>query len=132
MLLSSCTTYTIPMESFRQQFDTINSTKLIDVTTIGPVNELYRYKANPISLIKCVNKNGEPAQLLNRPSIELRATYGHKKKRVIFYFDRIYVENGLLVGYESRFLSFIGRKIPLDSISKIEVQDGRKRFRYLN
>ena len=132
VLLSSCKSYVIPIESFKQQFDTINSTKMIDVTTLGPWGDIHKYKANPIVVIKCLNKDGEPAQLINRPSIEMRVTYGYKKKRTIFYFDKVYLENGYIVGGQSRILEFMEKKISLDSVSKIEVQDGQKKYRYLN
>ena len=132
ILLSSCKSYIIPIESFKAQFDTINATKLVDKTTIGPWRDVHKYKANPIQVIKCLNKEGKPAQLINRPSIEMRVTYGRKKKRTIFYFDKVYLENGYIVGGQSRILDFMEKKIPIDSVSKIEVKDGQKKYRYLN
>lgn len=130
--LSSCTTYYISVDSFKQQFSGIDSTKLKSVVVQGPFFEKYYYNANPIKTIKCTDKKNNPAELTNSPSIEIRITYGYKKKRTVFYFDRIYVNKNSIVGVKSRFMDFITQSIPLDSITKIEVQDGHKKFSYVN
>lgn len=132
LFLTSCTTYYISLDSFKQQFAGIDSTKLKSIVIQGPMFERYHYNANPIVTIKCADKKNNPAKLKNSPSIEIRITYGHKKKRTIFYFDRIYVSKNSVVGVESRFMDFIRKTIPLDSITKIEVQDGHKNFRYVD
>jgi len=81
--------------------------------------------------IQCVDKKGNPFQLTNSPSLETRITYGHNNKKTIFYFDRIYVNSNSVRGVQSRFIESIGKSIPLDSITKIEIQDGRKKFKYI-
>ncbi len=129
LLFTSCATYYIPVDSFKEQFSGIDSTKLIEVTVIGPGAILQRYLANPITMIHCVDKNGEPHQLRNSPSIETRFTYGYKNKRAVLYFDRIYVDSVAITGVQSRFVE-LGKTIPLDSITKIEIQDGKKDFKY--
>ena len=91
-----------------------------------------RYLANPVKTIKCTDKNGNPAELQNSPSIEIRFTYGEKNKRTVFYFDRIFVSDSSVTGVESRFISSMRKTIPLKSITKIEVQDGRKNYHYTN
>ncbi len=132
LYLTSCTTYYISLDSFKQQFAGIDSTKLLDVVVKGPTGfDRYYYKANPITTIKCKDKKNNPAQLTNSPSIETRFTYGYKNKRTIFYFDRIFVSGNKVIGVESRFIESIRKTIPLDSITKIEVQDGHKRFSYV-
>jgi hypothetical protein len=40
------------------------------------------------------------------------------------------VNDDSVIGVQSRFVSAIRKTIPLDSITKIEVQDGRKKFQY--
>ena len=129
LFLSSCTTYYIPLDSFKQQFAKIDSTKLVNLSVQGPLNEQYNYLANPISVIECIDKNGKSFSLKNSPSIEVRFTYGYRNKRTIFYFDRISVNRHSVTGVESRFMDFIRKTSPLDSITKIEVQDGRKQFK---
>ncbi|MDR0507890.1 MAG: hypothetical protein LBH32_13890 [Dysgonamonadaceae bacterium] len=137
LTLTSCTTYYIPVSSLREQFAGIDSTKLKTVTVEGPaligiMQTKYYYLANPVTTIQCVDKNGNPHQLVNSPSIETRFTYGQKNKKKIFYFDRIYVGNDYVYGVESRFIESIISSIPLDSITKIEIQDGHKRFKYID
>jgi len=131
VVITSCTTYHIPVNSFREQFAGIDSTKLIEVTVEGPVYKKYHYLANPITTIQCVDKKGNPHQIINSPSLETRFTYGNKNKKTIFYFDRIYVDENSVRGVESRFMDFIRKSIPLDSITKIEIQDGHKKFKYV-
>ena len=128
--LFSCTTYLIPVDSLRSQFSGIDSTKLVNVVVRGPVGERYNYLANPIRTINCIDKQNNPAGLNNSPSIEMRVTDTNNKK-TIFYFDRIFVNKSYLYGVQSRFISSITKTIPLKDITKIEVQDGKKNFRYI-
>ena len=130
-VITSCTTYYIPVSSFKEQFAGVDSTKLIEVKVQGPYSERYHYLAAPIATIQCVDKKGNPHQLTNSPSLETRFTYGNKNKRTIFYFDRIYVSSNAVIGVQSRFIESIRQSIPLDSITKIEIQDGRKKFKYV-
>ncbi len=130
VFFTSCANYYISVDSLKEQFAGIDSSKLMQVGISGPLMVDVNYKANPIKTIKCTDKSGAPAQLINGPSIETRITYGYKKRRVVFYFDRVILSNGMLYGVESRYMSFITKKIPLDSIKKVEVQDGGKNFHY--
>jgi hypothetical protein len=130
--LNSCATYLIPVESFKQQFTGIDSSSLREVTVIGPTGMIYNYPANPIKTIYCVDKEGQQHELENKPSIEIRVTYGDKNRKNVFYFDRIFVSDSLMYGVASRFIPSIRKTIPLKEITKIEVQDGKKNFRYKN
>lgn len=91
------------------------------------------YLANPITKIKCTDKNGNPYEMDNSPAIEIRFTYSDnfKNKRTTFYFDRVYVTDKTVTGFRSRFMRLV-KTIPLDSIKKIEVQKGGKNFHYIN
>jgi len=131
LLMTSCTTYLIPLDSFRSQFAGIDSTDLKQVILQDPYGLQYFYAANPIKKIQCVDKKGNPSVLPNGPSIEIRFTYGEKNRKTVFYFDRIFVNESSVVGVQSRFISTIRKTIPLESISKIEVQDGKKKFKYV-
>jgi hypothetical protein len=128
-LLTSCANYYIPLESFKQQFAKIDSTKLENLSIRGPLNEQYNYLANQVSDIECFDKYGKPFRLKNSPSIEIRFTHGYKNRRTVFYFDRISVNRNSVTGVKSRFMDFIKETIPLDSVTKIEIQDGRKGFK---
>jgi hypothetical protein len=125
--LISCKTYYIPVASFKEQFKGIDSTKLKIVSTRGPVGDIAEYPANPIDYIKCVDKNNNPFELKNGPSIEIRFTTKNNK-RTIFYFDRIFIKDTLIIGEMSRFLRF-RKSISINNVKLIEVQDGHKNFK---
>jgi hypothetical protein len=130
-LATSCTTYYLTADSLRNQFSGVDSTKLQMVTVRGPVGERYQYLANPINEIECVDKSGNPSRLINSPSIEMRIT-DIDGKRIIFYFDRVFVSDSTLTGIQSRFISSVSKTIKLKDIKKIEIQDGKKNFDYVS
>ena len=127
--LISCKTYYIPVESFKEQFKGVDSTKLRIVKTRGPAGDVVEYLANPIDSIKCFDKDNNLFKLKNSPSIEIRFTQ-YNKKRTIFYFDRVCLQDTLIVGEMSRFIQF-RRSISINNIKLIEVQDGHKDFKYI-
>jgi hypothetical protein len=129
VLFTSCTTYYLTADSLRSQFSSIDSTKLKMVTVRGPIGTKYNYLANPIVEIRCSDKNGNQASLINAPSVEMRVTQKNGKK-TIFYFDRIFVTDSVLYGFQSRFISSLHKTIRLSDIKKIEIQDGKKNFHY--
>ena len=127
--LSSCITYYIPVDSLKTQFSDIDSTQLILVSTQGPAGDIVKYLANPIVQIKCIDKSGNQVEILNSPSVETRITT-NDGKRTVFYFDRVFLQNDTLKGFQSRFLGF-PKSIPVKTITKVEVQNGHKNFRYV-
>jgi hypothetical protein len=131
---SGCATYFIPIESFKHQFNGIDSTHLRMVESNVPVMlfgvSSYSYFANPIDTIDCVDDNNKPVRLANSPSIEIRFTE-NSDDRTIFYFDTIYLQDSLIVGAKSRFIPSLRDAIPIDSVKLIEVQDGKKDFHYV-
>ena len=128
---TSCTSYLIPVESFKQQFSGIDSTSMIEVTVQTPFGGTYNYLANPIRIIKCEDKNGNYSELKNSPSIETRFTYGAKNKKTIFFFDQIFVNDSTVSGAQSRLIPSLIKTIPLQSVTKIEIQEGKKKYRYV-
>lgn len=94
LTLFGCTTYYIPLESFKHQFNGIDSTKLqlVEINVPVYINGVtsYSYPANPIDTIDCVDENNKPIKLANSPSIEIRFT-DKDDDRTIFYFDTIYL-----------------------------------------
>ena len=130
LILNSCKTFYIPVDSFKEQFAGIDSAALRSVTVRGPIGDKVSYKANPIKFVKAVDKNNNPVELKNSPSLEIRFT-DNNNKRIIFYFDRIYVTDSLITGVQSRFISAIRKTIPINCIKKIEIQDGKKNFIYV-
>jgi hypothetical protein len=129
-LLSSCANYIIPLDSFQKQMSdkTIETRKEVKINNPLFFNDI-TYKANNIEYIKVLDKNGNDYSLRNSPSIEMRVTHKNGKK-TIFYFDTVTLQNGIISGSRSRLVTGLVQDIPVDSITKIEVQDGRKDFKY--
>lgn len=127
--LSSCQTYLLPVESFRQQFAGVDSTNLRSVTTQGPLGIRARYRAAAIDSIQVVDKAGNNVRIENNPALEIRFTDTTGKKTT-FYFDLLFFDGENVTGRPSRILTF-QKTIPLRGVKKIEIQNGRKNFRYV-
>ena len=130
MGLAGCKSYLIPVDSFKAQFNGIDSTKMQIVNTRGPAGDIASYPANPIDYIQCIDRKNNPFQLKNSPSIEIRVT-DDTKKRTVFYFDTVYLQDSTISGDRSRFFEY-RKEIPIGNIRLIEVQDGHKNFKYLD
>jgi hypothetical protein len=130
LFFTSCKTYYIPVDSFKQQLSGFDSSSMREVTTRGPVGDRETYKTYPIDYIHAVDKSGNPVTIPNSPAIEVRITDAANKK-TIFYFDLIQFDGETITGRQSRFASSIKKTIPVSSVKAIEVQNGRKKFRYV-
>ncbi len=128
--LVSCSTYTIPVESFREQMMNENSENMKQVKINNPFfYSNIKYNSNNIKRIIVTDKYGKRTYMDNSPSIEMRVTHLNGKK-YHFYFDTVILENDSLKGGRSRLVKGFEREIPLDSIFKIEMQDGGKNYNY--
>lgn len=134
LTLFGCTTYYIPLESFKHQFNGTDSTKLriVEINVPVYINGVTSntYPANTIDTIYCVDENNNSIKLANSPSIEIRFT-DKNDDRTIFYFDTIYLQDSLIVGAKSRLIPTIRDAIPLIYVKLIEIQDGKKDFHYI-
>ncbi|MCD4732406.1 MAG: hypothetical protein K8R74_17520 [Bacteroidales bacterium] len=126
----SCKTYYIPLDTFNEQFKDIDSVELKIVNTKGPMGDVVTYKTYPIEYIKCVDKENNPIELKSSPSIEVRVTDINNEKTYM-YFDQMYVQDSILKGDGSRFINY-KKETPLKNIKLIEVQDGHKKFKYVD
>jgi hypothetical protein len=126
----SCKTYTIPVESFREQMKNTNFGNTKDVEINNPLSfRTIKYSANDIDRLIVFDKSGQEIYLNNSPSIEMRVTHKNGKKYIL-YFDTVILENDTLKGGRSRLAQGLKREIAMDSIIKIDVQDGGKKFNY--
>ena len=123
--------YTISLENFKEQFGNMMQKEWKEVTVKDPMGKISKYKTFPMDTIKCKNDEGKEIILKIKPSIEIRITDTNNKK-TIFYFDKIRVENNSIFGSQSRILKVLTKEIPFRDITKIEVQDGRKNFKYVD
>lgn len=128
--LSSCITYQMTPIALQEQFGGIDSLDLRMVNVKGPLGEKYQYLSHPNKFITLTDNKGVSVLKPIKPSIEMRVTYDYEKT-IIFYLDRIFVTSDTLIGHRSRFIESISKQIPLNKIEKIEIQDGRKKFTYI-
>lgn len=129
-MISSCKTYTITTDSFREQMRTATSENRKEVEINNPLfYKKITYSTNNISQLIVWDKKGNKMHLQSSPAIEMRVTHSNGKK-YHFYFDTVIMENEFLKWGRSRFLKERRGSIPMDSIVKIEVQDGGKKFKY--
>lgn len=131
----SCKTYTVPVESFKNQM-TSGSQNLKMVQINHPVvystsnsERNLQYQANTIKSIDVFDKKGNIVRLENSPKLEMRITKKDGKKHIVL-FDMVIVENDTLKGGRSRILQNLRRNIALSDIEKIEIQDFKKVYKY--
>lgn len=136
IILNSCKTYTVPVESFQKQMTESNFGKLTKTAINHPVvfsnsspNRNLIYETNGIKSIFVFNKKGDKVELENSPRLEMRITKKDGKKNILI-FDTAIVENDTLKGARSRILQNLRRKIALSDIEKIEIQDSGKVYKY--
>jgi len=130
-LLFSCKTYTIPVDSFREQMTKSGSEKLREVEINNPINTIknIKYEANSIKSITVFDKKGDKIKLENSPKLEMRITRKNGKKHILL-FDTVIVKNDTLKGARSRLLQNLTREIALSDVEKIEIQDSGKVYKY--
>ena len=135
LVLFSCKTYTISVDSFRNQMTLEgNEKKYRKVEINNPLPYNYsniKYFATNIKRIIVQDKNGNDVVLQNSPKLEMRITRTNGKKYVLL-FDTVIVENDTLKGARSRILQNLTREIPMDGISVIEIQANGKVYKYQN
>ena len=76
-----------------------------------------------------MDKKNNPFELKNSPSIEIRFT-NNNNKRTIYYFDRVFLQDTLIIGDMSRFIRY-RKGISINDVKLIEIQDGHKNFKYV-
>lgn len=136
LLVISCKTYTVPVDSFRDQMKVEGPEKLKTVEIDHPVfystsspRGNMQYQANTIKSIEVQDKKGNKVRLLNSPKLEMRIHRKDGKKNILF-FDTVVVENDTLKGARSRIMQNLRREIALSDIAKIEIQDSKKTYNY--
>lgn len=130
LLLFSCKTYTIPVQSFREQMTKPGNEKMRDVEINNPTfYSNLEYQANSVKSLIVVDKEGNNVEIENSPKLEMRITRKNGKKYILL-FDTVVVENDTLKGARSRILQNLRREFPLNDIEKIEIQDSGKVYKY--
>ena len=134
--LGGCKTYTIPVDSFRQQFRRIDSSTGTAKGVPGWSETFHQGKdsflIHPWTTIHCEDKQHHAKILVGDQSIEIRFTYGPDNKRTTVYFDTMFLTDSTVTGQRSRIIPSLRSTILLSSITKIEVQDDHKHYVYRN
>lgn len=117
----SCKTYTVTPENFKKQVIE-NEGNTIELSKFK--NTLY--ELDQLKFLTVYDKKGEVFQMQNSPSVEMRVTLKNKKRK-IFYLNTLTLNNDTLSGYTSMILG-LKNKVAFNDITKIEVQDGGKKF----
>lgn len=125
----ACKTYTITPENLKEQLSKaepgLQNVEINNPVFFGNIS----YQANKLKKVYVIDKDGKLDVLQNSPALEMRVTLKNNK-RYNFYFDTVVIKDDTLAGGRSRFIGSLKRKIPFDSIQKIEIQDGGKKFEY--
>jgi hypothetical protein len=129
MGLLACKTYTIPVDSFKHQFAPSKASPSKSVTTIDPWGKRYSYHTLNVDSIQVVDKNGKTTWLKSAPSLEMRVTHSGGK-RTVFYFDLTRFDGDTIEGSISRLIPTWKKKVPISTVSKIEIQNGGKNYHY--
>ena len=136
LLMTACKTYTIPVDSFRSQFGRMDSSAAVAKATPGWSAAFHHGKdsflINHWRTIHCEDKQHHAKILVSGPSIEVRFTYGPDNRRTTIYFDTMFLTDSTVTGQRSRIIPGLRSTIPLNSITKIEVQDDHKKYVYAN
>lgn len=129
LLLVSCKTYIIPVERFKAQLETWERAGKQKVLTQGPLGGQRMHTTYAADSIYAVDKKGQPVRIAMTPAVEIRIT-DTLNQSTVFYFDLVRLDGANIVGGRSRIVS-VRKTIPINSIKKIEVQNGGKAFRYV-
>lgn len=128
---SSCVPfYEVRINDLKEQFSAIDSSKFINTEIKGFYGDVYTYLANPVDYIRCFDKHNKPINIENSSSVELKVLEKDNKK-TIFYLDRVFVNDSLLYGFESR-MQPKRKVVNLNNVKKIQCSGGRGYFEKQN
>ncbi len=124
MIFTACSTYTIPVDSFKAQMET--SSKIRKATNRPGVifARADKIETNGIEYIECLNKKLQPVKVKVNPNIIMQVTDSNNKKTV-FYFDTVLKEDSVITGFTS-YIFMTKKSIPLSGIRKIIIDASRK------
>jgi hypothetical protein len=124
IIFTACSTYTIPVASFKAQMAT--SSKINKATNKPGIifARADKLETNGIEYIECLNKKQQPVKVKVNPNILMQVTDSNNKKTV-FYFDTVLKEDSVITGFTS-YIFMTKKSIPLSSIRKIIIDASRK------
>ncbi|MBS1667631.1 MAG: hypothetical protein JST58_09670 [Bacteroidetes bacterium] len=124
--LTSCKTYYMTSNSFKQQLQNIDPNKISDAydTRLGLAGIALKGGKNfynGIDKIKVTDKNGKELEIPVTTKTGIRLT-DKKGKRVQLYFDSVFLRDSLVYGSKSHFITLPVTPMNIESLTKIEIQ----------
>ena len=124
--MTSCKTYYMTSNSFKQQMQKIDPNKISDAYDfrhglLGVALKGGKNFYNGIDKIKVTDKSGKEFERIVTSRTAIRLT-DKKGKRVQLYFDSIFLRDSLIYGSKSHFITLSVTPMNIDSLAKIEIQ----------
>lgn len=124
----SCKTYTLSVDSFKKQLEEAKfAYSQRDTFSQVFVDSKTAFSTLIIDSLAVKDKENNTVYLQNSPGLEMRLSHINGK-RFIVYFDTAFINGDTLTAGRSRFFPKMTRSIAMDSIAKIEIQNGGKKF----
>lgn len=128
----SCKVYTIPVASFREQFQTVGPEKSRRVRTRNPSGFVNVYDTYPMDYIYCENKAGKKYRFPVGPALTI-SFIDTNNRRTPFYLDLITVSDTLISGYQMRLVApTMFNAVAAGAVRKITIHNSGKRVHYID
>jgi len=126
LLLTSCSTYYLTSQSFKEQLQKIDPNKISDaydfrLGLVGVALKGGKNFYNGIETVKCTDKNGNNFTLTVKPQTAVRMT-DDSGKRIQLYFDSLFLRDSLVYGSKSHFITLPVTPMNINKLIKIEIQ----------
>ncbi len=124
--LTSCSTYYLTSQSFKEQLQSIDPNKINDaydfrLGLMGVALKGGKNFYNGIEAIKCKDKTGKDVMFQVKPQTAIRLT-DSSGKRIQLYFDSLFLRDSLVYGSKSHFITLPVTPMNIDKLTKIEIQ----------
>lgn len=113
--LTSCATYQVSTTSLSEQLNE-------NVVSKGFLLAADAVKGNDLKAIKCLDKNGNPKEILVTHRTGIRITKLDKSKTSL-YFNTILIKDSAITGSKTHFFNAPIKPIKFREISKIEIME---------
>jgi hypothetical protein len=126
LLFTSCSTYYLTSQSFKEQLQKIDPNKISDaydfrLGLVGVALKGGKNFYNGIETVKCTDKNGNNFILTVKPQTAVRMT-DSSGRRIQLYFDSLFLRDSLVYGSKSHFITLPVTPMNVNKLIKIEIQ----------
>ena len=126
LTLSSCSTYYLTNDSFKDQLQRIDPNKISDaydfrLGLIGVALKGGQNFYNGIKTLKCKDKAGNDVLVNIKPQTGIRLT-DNSGRTLQLYFDSVFLRDSLVYGSKSHFITLPVTPMNINTLTKIEIQ----------